>query len=137
MNRVFAALAVLLIGVSVGAGLVATGGPQEGRVERQDAQRMEDLDRITRWLRCPNQDALPQMLEDTAFCPDARGDLNVTDPATGQTYDYRRLTSDRAEICVQLYAKSASHKFRFRTNVDATGRACNSVTRNVAHEPRG
>lgn len=101
------AAAVLL---AIAAGLLIVGGPREGRRERLDARRFEEIAFLARMLACPVQRVESPVLPETltvdalgGYCGgiDVRPD-QLVDDATGAAYAYRRLSDTAFEICADF-----------------------------------
>lgn len=93
-----AGLALLLISV----GLTITGGPLQGRSERRDAVRYEDLMRLSQQARClhgANQLQEGEQLGPTAACPD---DARHADPYTDQPYRIEALDPQHLRLCASF-----------------------------------
>ena len=103
MNREALAirLAVGFVGLVLVLGLWATGGPLQGRAERRDRQRQQDLTEMAKWIDCLSilPAGLPETLTPTQACP-FTGNLN--DPLTGQPYAYRKNTGNAYLLCAQF-----------------------------------
>lgn len=89
-----AALAVLAI---VG-GLILSGGPGRGRLERRDAIRMDDLNRLSSHIGClaDGRGQMPSELDETSGCP---GPIRRMDPFTDAAYRIEPLEDDKYRLC--------------------------------------
>ncbi|MFA5581935.1 MAG: hypothetical protein WDA25_08295 [Paracoccaceae bacterium] len=94
--------ALLLAGMGVAAiilGLSVTGGPTQGRMERRDEQRRQDVNALSFQINCLAQNAgnqLPQVIESTDECL-FTGRLN--DPLTDIPYRYEPLGNHSYRLC--------------------------------------
>ena len=110
MNKLLFAGAVILVTVALVGGFMVVGGPGQARLEKQDKERVSDLKRIHRYLECNQKvetpDPLPVALDDKTYCAGFYGSINsredLTDPATGAPYVYRRISGRDFEICAQF-----------------------------------
>ena len=95
----------LILGLAILAivlGLLATGGPKQGRAERRDDQRARDLSVLIGLVPCLAQEqggALPPALAPHAACSPA--ELPV-DPVSGAAYTYERLSEASYRICARF-----------------------------------
>ncbi|HEY4434218.1 MAG TPA: hypothetical protein VGM99_07420 [Candidatus Cybelea sp.] len=90
-SRLIAAAAVAIVIAVVAAAFVSIGPPNRARAEALDRKRVEDLGNIAAELHDDYTDAgkpLP-----------AAYDSPLRDPATGKPFEYRRLTSERYQLC--------------------------------------
>lgn len=106
----------LLVAVLVVLGLFAVGGPGQGRLERHDRIRMNDLQAIERYLRCvaDAEGRLPATLEMGETC---RRDLRVTDPYSGVGYRYERVSDTAWRLCAAFdLPERMGHRVDFDTD---------------------
>ncbi len=100
MNR---ALLIGLVAVVIAAligGFMVVGGPGYARLEKQDAQRANDLQQLYGFLQCRASDnVLPANIEDTGYCGTYLGSVSTADPVTAEPYDYRRVSDTSFVIC--------------------------------------
>lgn len=91
---VIAAMAI----VAIGLGLAITGGPGQGRMERRDEVRQQDLARLSAQVECLAQAtaSLPSSLGSTPLCP---GEIRLVDPYTGAPYRYEPLSDTAYRLC--------------------------------------
>jgi hypothetical protein len=90
-TRLIAAATVAIVVAVVVAAFLSIGPPSRARAEALDRQRLRDLGDIAAGLHDDYRDAgkpLPP-----AYEPRQR------DPVTGKTYEYRRRTSERYQLC--------------------------------------
>lgn len=114
------ALAVLVTGAIVG-GLLTVGGPGQGRMERRDSTRLQDLRGLGRYVIClakHNNDTLPDNLSEAAFCP---GNDRLGDPFTGAPYAYERLGSNSFRVCTSFEAPDRIEYYDMGNFDPATG----------------
>ena len=97
-HTIFVAIVVLAVGAAVTAGLTLVGPPSEARLERLDARRVEDLQRLSRLIDVhrAKHGRLPASLDKVDFEPLAE---TIKDPATGQPYEFRSTGENRYELC--------------------------------------
>ena len=92
-------LAIAAVAVAVVGGLMSVGPPSVERERRLDERRVDNLREIAdaidlHWTRRGN---LPAALDDTVA-----SDASFSDPATGQSYEYRVLTESTFELCASF-----------------------------------
>ena len=132
MTRILLALAIGLVGLAVGAGIVATGGPREGRFERQDRERQSDLRQVQTFLMCGGETAvLPDRLDDPEFCAHRTGRDFLRDPETGELYGFTRVSDQTFEVCAQTRSRRFGHRAVFGSSLrfDGDGKLCVRGTR--------
>ena len=97
-QKVFVAIVVIVVGAAVTAGLVLVGSPADARIERLDARRVEDLQRLSRLIdvHWAKHGRLPASLEEIASEPRAAA---IKDPVSGQPYQLRLAGEKRYELC--------------------------------------
>ena len=98
-GQVLLGLGIVVSIVAVVAGVKVAGTPAEGRMQRLDRIRSNDLRAIMTsidgfWNR---NERLPDSLEELVADPRAR--VSVMDPGTGQGYEYRITDDDAYELC--------------------------------------
>lgn len=101
------ALTALSLAVLV-AGLVASGGPGQGRAERRDQTRRADLSDIQALLSCKAQQA-GQVGTDptpTEACPLTP---RLADPFTDAPYRFELVTPDSIRLCAGFELPPAAH----------------------------
>lgn len=93
----------ILIGIAVaaaiGLGLMVTGGPGTGRMEKRDARRLSDLAALGDYVVCLADAAdhrLPEALTRSEAC---RQDTPFEDPFTGAPYRYERASDTSFRLC--------------------------------------
>ena len=136
LGQTILAAAVTVVVVSIVAGVILVGSPAEGRLERLDSTRIEDLRGImvaTDAYWDPNA-RLPTSLDELA--EDQRTRVNTIDPGSAESYEYRVLGEETYELCATFDRESppptgrASADFWrhgagrqcFELNVDTSGR---------------
>ncbi len=104
-HTVFVAIVVLVVGGAVTAGLILVGPPSEARLERLDARRVEDLQRLSRLIdvHWTKHGRLPPSLDEVASEPRAEA---IKDPVTGQSYEFRPTGEKRYELCAGFDRRS-------------------------------
>ena len=108
----------LLLGI-VTAVVVATAAlgiyigdsPSQSRAARLDQQRVRDLRGIDRAVKdyWHENEKLPQTLEDLKDAPAQV--RTVSDPVTGEMYEYRALESSNYELCAVFGTDSSKGRF--------------------------
>ncbi|KFN49781.1 hypothetical protein P873_09505 [Arenimonas composti TR7-09 = DSM 18010] len=106
-GQVFAAIATLVVGAAVVAGLWSIGSPSAQRQQRLDARRVADLIEIDVQVRAwqKRHDALPPDLATLAAQPGLR--LTLTDPVDGSAYDYVADAGGRYRLCAMFATDTA------------------------------
>lgn len=91
-ERVFGVAAIVLVGAGVVLAFTLMGSPGHARAVAIDRRRIEDLARIAGIVdaRAREAGAVPKALP---------RDIDATDPQTGKPYGYRRIDTDRYELC--------------------------------------
>tara|TARA_R110000850_G_scaffold234966_4_gene359847 strand:+ start:946 stop:1374 length:429 start_codon:yes stop_codon:yes gene_type:complete len=107
MNRILLIGFCALVAAAIGGGLWVVGSPTHARMQKQDADRLEDLAGWRSRLRCVGDDeVLPQSLAEVPDCPGstafASRALPTQDAVTGAPYVYHRLSDQAFEVCVTL-----------------------------------
>ena len=108
-----------MVALTIGLGLVVTGGPGQGRKERRDEMRLEDLNLMSAQVHCLARAAagqLPTDLAPTALCP---GALRRADPFSGQPYRYDILSPETFRLCAEFETDLAVLMDWNRVNLDA------------------
>ena len=97
-HTVFVAIVVLVVGAAATAGLILVGPPSEARLERLDAKRVEDLQRLSRLIdvHWAKHGRLPASLDKVDSEPRAEA---IRDPVTGRPYEFRTTGEKRYELC--------------------------------------
>lgn len=110
------ALMMFLVSAALVGGFLIVGGPQHGRNEQQDMQRLQDLRGLSRYLSCRRSGTkLPVDLDQEGYCNKFRP-LSVSDPQSGLPYVYRLLDDNRFEVCAVF--KAANVRQRRYTYLD-------------------
>ena len=96
---------LVVVGAIV-AGVIMVGSPTEGRLERLDAQRVQDLQGIMQatdsvWARSQE---LPGSLEELADDPRLR--VQIADPGSGEEYGYTIVGEGAYELCATFDRES-------------------------------
>jgi hypothetical protein len=126
LDKAIVAAATILVVVSIIAGLIVVGSPAQGRIERLDADRIEDLRGImlavdlfwTRNERPPT--SLGELMEDP------RVQVNTVDPGSADSYEYHLLDEDSYELCATFDRESPAPARRSPTDFwsHGVGRQC-------------
>lgn len=110
MKASFGTAALVVAGTVVVAaivtGVLMVGTPTEGRLQRLDARRIEDLRGIMQatdsiWARSQR---LPASLQELA--DDPRLDVQTVDPGSGEPYEYTVVGEDSYELCATFDRQS-------------------------------
>ena len=119
-----------LCGVMVLSGLLVTGGPETGRQEKRDQQRIRDSIAFANLVTCiahRDGEALPQAIAPDAECG---GRPLPADPPAGHDYRYRRLSDRTFEIC-----STAERPERLRQTYNLSIREGDAVCREFRFKP--
>ena len=99
-------LAKLGLGIAVVAAIIAgiatVGGPAQGRMEKRDMARMQDLRDLQSYVTCvarARDKTLPDSLDGNPECP---RDLTTEDPWDGTPYTYPKLDAISYELCAKF-----------------------------------
>ncbi|MGI9321949.1 MAG: DUF5671 domain-containing protein [Pseudomonadales bacterium] len=114
LSAVSQAVVSLLAAGGIIAGIVTVGGPGQGRLERQDAERAKDLATMAGYIDCLaglNGKSLPAALVTDERCG---GSWRLTDPYTGAPYTYKKLTDTSYQVCARFEALDASNPINSR-----------------------
>ena len=106
LGKTMLAAATALVVGSIIAGVILVGSPSEGRFQRLDSGRIEDLRGIVTamdsyWDR---NERLVISLDELG--EDARAQVNTIDPGSAQSYEYRALDEDTYELCATFDRES-------------------------------
>ena len=124
-GKVVLSIATAVVLGSIVAGVLLVGGPAEGRIERLDDERVEDLQGIMRAVDryWKDHEQLPGMLEDLAAGP--REQVNTIDPASAEPYGYAVLDENAYRLCAVFDGESRPRR---RASADfwghSAGRQC-------------
>jgi hypothetical protein len=132
---IFVAIVVLVVGAAVTAGLILVGPPSEGRLQRLDARRVEDLQRLSRLIdvHWAKHGRLPASLDKVDSEPHA--DV-IKDPATGQPYEFRPTGEKRYELCAVFNRETSPGPYQYGEEFWAHGAGRGCFSREV-RDPRG
>ncbi len=127
VGRWLAVAASIVVVATIAAGLLTIGSPSQQRESRFDVKREQDLQAITRAIerRAKAGRPLPTSLDTLAAEPGQR--LAVTDPATGEPYDYQTTANDGYRLCAVFSTDTASPSRLARVDEDwlhGLGRNC-------------
>jgi hypothetical protein len=124
-HTIFVAIVVLVVGAAVTAGLILVGPPSEGRLERLDARRVEDLQRLSRLIdvHWAKHGRLPASLDEVDSEPHA--DV-IKDPVTSQPYEFRSTGEKRYELCAVFNRETRHGPYQYGEEFWAhgAGRGC-------------
>lgn len=109
-SKLLAALVSLVILASIVSGFFIIGSPMKARALRFDERRVSDLSMlqgeiINFWQQ---KKKLPQRLEDLK--DDIRGFQPPTDPATGTSYEYKKLKNLSFELCAKFNLETSAQR---------------------------
>ena len=118
---VFGAFATLAVAGALVTGLTMIGSPSEIRMRRLDEQRLDDLNRISASVSeyWQGHGVPPQNLTELQ-APAPRLDLRLSDPVTGEGYEYMIKAGSTYELCAVF--ESASNETEFWSH--DRGRKC-------------
>lgn len=99
LGKTMVVAAMTVVVVSIITGVIVVGSPAEGRLQRLDSARIEDLKGImvamdSFWVR---NERLPASLE--VLGADPRVQVKTHDPGSAELYDYALLDEDTYELC--------------------------------------
>ena len=106
LGKTILAAALTVVVASIIAGVILVGSPSEGRLERLDSTRIDDLRGImvaTDAYWDPNT-RLPTSLDELA--EDQRTRVNTIDPGSAESYEYRTLGEETYELCATFDRES-------------------------------
>jgi hypothetical protein len=125
-------VATVVVLVTVVAGFLTLGSPQDERLRQLDMRRIDDLRTIATSVELAYHDREPHMLPDRLTDPDVlryvpRG---VKDPVTGVPYGYRVTGPQSYELCATFQAalKEGDTEDMDRTWTHPAGQACFEFT---------
>ncbi len=106
IGQTIVAAAGTVIVTSIIAGVILVGSPAEGRLQRFDSARIEDLKGImvgmdSFWSR---NKRLPASLEE--LMADPRVAVRTQDPGSAEPYDFAPLDEDTFELCATFDLES-------------------------------
>lgn len=92
-------------------GLIVTGGPGRGRMERRDDVRQNDLADLYRHARCisASEQRNDGDLSATAHCPD---EPRLTDPYSGEAYRIEPVEKRFLRLCARFETPADARQFR-------------------------
>jgi hypothetical protein len=105
-HRVAGTATAVVVAGAVIAGLWLVGSPDQERLRRLDARRVDDLQGLVRAvdLYYRNNDSLPGELETLV---DGRTLSRLPlDPVTEAPYEYRQISADEYELCADFSLRS-------------------------------
>lgn len=105
-SRVAPIILGALILTAIVLGLAVTGGPEAGRLEKQDRVRAEDITRIARsYVPCLAGEAdqtLPDSLAEDETCSEGLNTIRLIDPFTDLPYHYEKISDNRYRVCASF-----------------------------------
>ncbi|MFC1530854.1 hypothetical protein ACFL5T_01230 [Gemmatimonadota bacterium] len=109
-GRLMLAVATTVVAASIVAGVILVGTPESGRLERLDTDRVEHLQGIMRAIdRFGDEDErLPDTLEELAEDPRTR--VDILDPESLESYEYRVLDDSTYELCAVFDRESRASR---------------------------
>ncbi len=124
MNRkaFFTGAAVTVLVVLV-VGIFTIGGPNQGRRERFDLHRFDDLRKISDALHCQNWRILQPTLPDElnletirAYCGGVEIQAEVLlDNETGTPYAYSRIDEKEYSVCAEFYDAEKTMRLSYKS----------------------
>ncbi len=133
IHQIFSVASAVVVIVAIVWGFALVGSPGTTRLLRFDRQRMEDLQTIVREIQslCRYPDVkdglkrpLPASLDKLAELARVRR-INLTDPQTGQRYEYTVTSETTYELCATFSLDRSSDVEVFWNH--STGRHCFEV----------
>ena len=99
LGQTIVAAAAAVVLVSIITGVILVGTPSEGRLQRFDSTRIEDLKGImvgidSFWSR---NERLPASLKE--LMADPRVEIKTQDPGSEEPYDFTPMDEDTYELC--------------------------------------
>lgn len=117
----FFVAASIIVGIAVIIGVLTVGGPKEGRREKFDLRRYDDLRKISSALVCVNwrisQPTLPDELSlktMRSYCGGVEIQAEtLLDNETGEPYEYIRINENQFSVCANFYdaQKAVSERY--------------------------
>lgn len=116
----------ILAVATIVAGFFIVGSPREARLQRFDAQRVNDLVMIQSQLLdyWRYKQALPMMLQDLQNGPYSYGSIPL-DPETGKSYEYTPTGPQSFELCSTFHAAGDNSYYSRPVLEKAAGTALN------------
>jgi len=114
IHLIFGTIALTVIGTALVWGFIIVGSPETARLRRLDAERIEELQAIhnaiqnlcVEWeeKKAKMKGALPESLPQLAKQVSETGfyELDLLDPVTGETYEYRVVNETEYELCADF-----------------------------------
>ena len=104
--RVTGTVVAVAVSAAIVAGIYLLGSPADERARRLDERRVEDLSGIARaldvyWTR---NTSLPSSLE--TLRTETGTNITIADPATGASYEFRRVAGETYELCAAFEGES-------------------------------
>lgn len=95
----------------IGTGLSITGGPAQGRAEKRDAMRAEDLRTLSANINCQStalEGAMPSAPQKTDSCAQ---DITLTDPFTGTPYRFEPINDRQYRLCATFETEQITPRY--------------------------
>ena len=131
-HMLFAGFATALVCAAIVAGFLTLGSPSRQRLAAQDRSRVADLKAVAGEIHSLWKKGPPSALKDLASAPGARN-LRVTDPVTGEPYEYTRREGTVYELCATFAAVDRAPGPNPSFWVHPKGRGC--YTLDAANRP--
>lgn len=104
MRRAVAGAMIALALGAIGGGFWIVGSPWEARAQIMDRERIADLQRIARELRCEEGLAPEAVPEDgDVYCDGTFEMGDWVDPVTEAPYRYERIDDVRFRLCAEFH----------------------------------
>jgi hypothetical protein len=106
LPQTFAIIAIILVVVAIVSGFIVMGSPQTQRLMRYDTQKTSDLQQI-QWQIVnywQQKRMLPENL--SALNDPISSFMAPTDPQSGESYEYRKVSDLSFELCTEFNRES-------------------------------
>ena len=126
--RAFLFCVAAVVSAAVVAGIITVGGPFEGRREKFDLQRYQDLSLIAQVLRCESwrssRPVLPVELTVESLkshcAGSGPGKDSLLDDETGKPYEYTRKNDRAFSICAKFHDAEKAMRLAYRLRNDSS-----------------
>ena len=118
-----AIVSAVVLGAVV-TGFLLMGSPKDARKAELDKRRVEDLRMLASLMTPENGRPLRDSLALNAYSPDLKA--QVTDPVTGEPYEYHVIDKDHFELCATFDTELRAQDMQMweREWAHAKGRNC-------------
>jgi hypothetical protein len=104
MNRVLFVFLIVGVGAALIAGLLTVGGPGYARMEKNDNQRVTDLNRLYGCLVNLVGDVSVEDADE--ICRNSSDPRDLRDPATQDPYEYTQTPDGGFKVCATFQTKN-------------------------------